>query len=103
LKNDERLLGMIGLAMKAGKIITGEDGCEKAIRSGKAHLVLVATDASENTKKKFTDKTNFYKVPLHSLFTKETMAQAIGKQNRATIVIADDGFAKSMSKLIINN
>lgn len=100
MTNEKKLLSLIGLAKKAGKIITGEDGCETAIRSGQATLVLVATDASNNTKKKFTNKTTFYKVPLYSIFTKDEMSEAIGAQNRATIVVADAGFTKSMLSLI---
>ena len=100
MTNEKKLLSLIGLAKKAGKIVTGEDGCEAAIRSGQAALVFVATDASDNTKKKFKNKTTFYKVPLHILFTKDEMSEAIGMQNRATLVVADPGFAKSMFKMV---
>jgi len=94
---------MLGLATKAGKIITGEDACVNTIRSGKATLVLVATDASENTKKKFNDKAAYYKVSLLSIFTKDQLAKATGKQNRATVVLTDEGFTKSIQKLITDN
>jgi len=100
--NEQKILSMLGLATKAGKIITGEDGCLNAIRSGKARLVLLATDASQNTQKKFTDKTTYYKTPLVSIFSKDQMAMAIGKQNRVTLVLTDEGFAKSIQKLIDN-
>ena len=44
-----RIYGYIGLAMKAGKIKAGEFSTEKSIKGGKARLVLVAEDASDNT------------------------------------------------------
>ena len=47
---------MLGLAMKAGKVISGETGCENSIRDGSAYLVILAEDASANTMKKFKDK-----------------------------------------------
>ena len=46
----DRILNLIGLAMKAGKVVSGEFSVEKCIKSGKARLVIIATDASENTK-----------------------------------------------------
>ena len=51
--NEKRLLSYLGLAKRAGKVASGEFQTEEAIRKGKAELVLVAGDASDNTKKKF--------------------------------------------------
>ena len=48
-----KVLGSLGLAMKAGDVVSGEFMTEKAIREGIARLVIVAKDASGNTKKKF--------------------------------------------------
>ena len=50
-----RVYGLIGLAMKAGKIKAGEFSVEKSIKEGKAKVVFVAEDASENTTKKFNN------------------------------------------------
>ena len=36
---------MIGLATKAGKVVSGEFAVEKAIKDGKAFLVTIAEDA----------------------------------------------------------
>ena len=59
---------MIGLATKAGKTVTGEFMSEKAVKEGKACLVIVASDASDNTKKKFNNMEReyykkFWKIP----------------------------------------
>ena len=50
--------------MKAGKIKAGEFSTEKSIKGGKARLVLVAEDASDNTIKKFSNSCLHYKVPF---------------------------------------
>ena len=71
LKN--RLFSILGLAQKAGKIASGEFATEKAVKSGLAYLVIVAEDASDNTRKKMTNMTTFYKVPLHITGTKEQL------------------------------
>ena len=54
-----KVLGSLGLAMKAGDVVSGEFMTEKAIREGIAKLVIVAEDASGNTKKKFADSCHF--------------------------------------------
>ena len=61
----DKALAMIGLAQKAGKIVSGEFATEKAVKTGKAALVIVAGDASENTKKMFTNMCAFYEVPVY--------------------------------------
>ena len=51
--NEKRILSMLGLAAKAGNLVSGEFSVEKAVKEHKAFLVIVAGDASDNTKKNF--------------------------------------------------
>lgn len=51
----DRVRSLLSLAMKAGKLVSGEFLTEKAVKTGKATLVIAAEDASDNTKKMFTD------------------------------------------------
>jgi len=95
----KQLLSMVALARRAGKVITGEDSCHRAIRNGEALLVLLASDASANTQKKFRDKTNFYNIPIITHFTKDEITTHTGLQNRATIAITDQNFAKKIQEL----
>ena len=53
-----RVLGMLGLAAKAGKITFGADSCKEAIMKNKVKLIILAQDASERTKTKFIDMAN---------------------------------------------
>ena len=55
---------MIGLAQKAGKTASGEFSTEKAVKTGCAALVIVSTESSDNTKKKFRNMCEYYKVPF---------------------------------------
>jgi len=98
--NKKRALSMLALARKAGKVVTGEENCEKAIREGYAHLVLVAADASGNTQKKFKNKTKFYNATLIDLFTKNEISSHTGLHNRSTIVITDQNFAKTLIEIM---
>ena len=46
-----RVLGVLGLARRAGALAIGTNSVLEAVRKGKAYLVLIASDASENTAK----------------------------------------------------
>ena len=50
-----KILSLVGLATKAGKTASGEFSTEKSVKEGKASLVIVSVESSENTKKKFTN------------------------------------------------
>ena len=97
---NNQVLQLLGLATRAGKIVTGESLCVKAVQSREAKLVVVATDASSNTKKLFRDKTTFYNIPHYELATKEELGKAVGKVNRASLAVIDEGFAQSIAKLL---
>lgn len=90
--------GLLGLAAKAGKIVSGEFCTEREVKSGKAALVLVADDASDNTKKKFKNMCDFYKVPIYFYKDKDTLGHAIGKEFRASLAVLDQGFAGGIGK-----
>ena len=91
-------MSLVGLATKAGKTASGEFSTEKAVKTGKAYLVLVAEDASENTKKKFRNMCTFYEVPLYFLSDKEGLGRAMGKEFRASLAVQDENFAKAIRK-----
>ncbi len=93
-----KTLSMISLATKAGKTKSGEFMTEKEVKEGNACLVIVAGDASENTKKKFKNMCDFYKVPIYFYGDKDTLGHAMGKEFRASLAVTDAGFAKGIRK-----
>ena len=94
----KKVLGTLGLAMKAGRVVSGEFMTERAIREGTAKLVIVAEDASDNTKKKFSDSCRYYRVPYAQFGDKDLLGNALGKQFRASLAVTDRGFAVSIGK-----
>lgn len=96
--NKKSIYSLLGLAMKAGKIASGEFCVEKSVKSGHSHFVILAEDASDNTKKMFGNMCSYYQVPLHYFGTKDELGCCIGKQFRASLSIEDEGFAKSIIK-----
>ena len=100
---DKKILSFFGLAARAGRIASGEFQTETAVKDGTAKLVVVAEDASDNTKKLFRDKCSFYKVPNITLGTKEELGHAIGKEFRASLAVLDEGFANAIMKKMEDN
>ena len=94
---------MIGLATKAGKTVSGEFSTEKAVKTGKAWLVIVSEEASDNTRKMFTNMCTYYKVPIYFFGKKSELGHAMGKEMRASLVMMDAGFAKAVVKLLNTN
>lgn len=94
----DKVLSMLGLATKAGKVVSGEFSTEKAIKSGNAYLVIVAEDASDNTKKEFSDSCSYYQVPFVIYGTKDSLGHCIGKQMRASLAVVDEGFGREIAK-----
>ena len=71
----------------------------EAVRKGKAKLVLLASDASDNTKKQLQDKASFYKVPVETLpYGMLELGHAIGKDHTVAIAILEEGFVISYTK-----
>lgn len=88
---------LLGLANRARKIVTGEF-VVKSIQNKTAKLVLIAEDASDNTKKRLTDKCAFYQIEYRIYSDSDNLSYAIGKSNRVAIAVTDEGFAKSLLK-----
>ena len=91
---------MLGLAQRAGRIESGEFSTEKAVKKGKASLVVVASDASGNTKKKFRDMCSYYGVSIRTGPEKEVLGHAIGCEMRASLAVTDSGFADAIAALM---
>ena len=101
MTNEEKLLNLLGLAQRAGRLASGGEAAEGCIRSGKAALVLLASDASEGTRKRYEDMARFRKVELCTVLTKEKLGASIGKAERSAVAVADAGFAKAMKKCLV--
>ena len=75
----DKILSLLGLAARGRNLVSGEFSTEKAVKEGKAQLVIVSTDASDNTKKLFTDKCNYRDIPIYYYSEKEELGKAIGR------------------------
>ena len=96
-----KIFSVIGMATKAGKTVSGEFATEKAVKTGKAFLVIVSEAASYNTNKMFRNMCSYYEVPMYTYGTKVDLGHSMGKEFRASLAVTDEGFAKSIEKRLI--
>lgn len=93
--DNERARGVVGLAMKAGRLVSGGFAVERALKRGAALAVIVDDEASENTKKQLRDACAYRRIPLYEL---GGLGRAIGKEERMEAAITDRGFAEMLKK-----
>ncbi|ATX71277.1 L7Ae/L30e/S12e/Gadd45 family ribosomal protein [Spiroplasma clarkii] len=96
----KNLLGSLGLAMSAGKLVAGATLFDK-IKKNKVLLVLTVNDMGPSQLKKINDKCNFYKIPIYQgLVSTDELNQAIGKTNTKAVGVIDPNFKKLIEKNI---
>lgn len=91
-----KVLSLLGIAMRGRNLVSGEFQTLEAVKNGTAVLVIVAEDASANTKKLFTDKCKYYEVPVREFGTKEELGRAIGRDIRSSLGVRDEGLAEAI-------
>lgn len=99
MNNKTKALNLLGLAQRARKLESGSPTVLANVRSKQAKLVIIAEDASQNTKKQFLDKSEYYNVPSVVIFSKADISKALGKE-RTVCAFTDNGFAQSFKKLL---
>lgn len=100
--NADRILSFIGLAKRANMVLTGEEKVLSAIKSDKAHLVILSGDASERTAKTITDKCKFYKKNLIIFSDRFSLGKFTKKQYAVTLAVTDKNFADKITELYNN-
>ncbi|GAA6820646.1 YlxQ family RNA-binding protein [Helicobacter pylori] len=96
----EKIVNFLGLAMRAGKVKTGESVIINEIKKHRIQLVIIAEDASENTKKIIQNKCESYHISFRIFGTRSELGQALGKVERVNVGITDQGFAKKLLSMI---
>lgn len=100
MSDNIKIASIIGMANKANKIVSGEEILRKSIREKKVKLIIIAKDASDNTKKRFSNSASYYDIPYYTVLTKYDFSKSLGWKNRSVIGITDSNFANTLEKLI---
>ena len=100
--NEKRALTFLGLCMRAGQPLSGQEACVSAVRDGQAALVLLDEGASANTKKRLTDACHSHDTPLYPIQT-GALGRAIGKAGRMVVALPKGGMAEKLGELRKNH
>lgn len=100
MNNESRVLGLIGISTKAGKISFGTDAVLERIERKKTSLVIIAKDASERAKDNMRNACNKNEVRIIEFGTIEAISHAIGKNNKSVICINEKNIGEEIYKII---
>ena len=95
----DKILNLLGLAKKAGRLEVGEEPTGAAARARDARLIVVAADAAENTTRRvrhFADAGQclWVRIPAE----KDQLGSALGRSSCAMAAITDIGFAQAVAE-----
>ncbi len=99
---EEKILKLYGLAVRARKVKTGMPNTEASIKKGQARCVLLAKDAEEGTKKEIRFLCQKYKVLLIELSDKESLGRYAGKEEIACAAVSDEHFTSGIRNYTID-
>jgi ribosomal protein L7Ae-like RNA K-turn-binding protein len=91
-----RAFELLGLAQRAGAVERGVDATRRAIRDGRARLVLIADDASAAQLKKITGLLEHRPVPSRPAGGQDELGAALGAPPLSAVAITRQDFAEPM-------
>ena len=93
------LIGLLGIARKAGKAEAGEESVATAAKGHKARVLLLASDAGDRTRRHAETLSGEGNCPLLSVpLTKEELGGALGRGSCAILALTDVGLAAAAVK-----
>lgn len=95
----DKTLSLLGLMRRANAIAIGETATGNAARSGEAKLIVIASDASENARKRASGFAYGKKLEIVTLpYTKDEISAATGRPGCSMAAVCDKGFADALQK-----
>lgn len=97
---NEKAVGLLGLARRAGKLRYGYGTAVDAVKSGEAKLVLLSADLSEKTGKNVRFEAERRGVPvIGTAYTMEEFHRAMGKKT-GVLAVCDTGFSEALCRAL---
>ncbi|HEY5560151.1 MAG TPA: ribosomal L7Ae/L30e/S12e/Gadd45 family protein [Clostridiaceae bacterium] len=85
----DNFLQFLSISKKAGALVAGYNKSEEAVKANNAKLVIIAIEASINTKEKFNRICQAKKIPLIEGYSKYDLGKFIGKEEISVLTIID--------------
>ncbi|MBR2453266.1 MAG: ribosomal L7Ae/L30e/S12e/Gadd45 family protein [Clostridia bacterium] len=96
---NEKFFRMLGLATRMRGVVFGEGAARDSIKSGKAEIVIVSEDASDNTKKRFKNSCDFYGKRLIICGDRFLLGKYTGRTFAVVVAVTDKNIAKSINDI----
>ena len=94
--NEQKVKGLIGLAVRARQISAGADACRILVRNGECTVLMIDSSAADNTRKKAEDLCCRAGIPVKFL-PEGLIENATGKSNRI-LGVRKGSFAEQILK-----
>ncbi|NLL30573.1 MAG: 50S ribosomal protein L7ae-like protein [Clostridiales bacterium] len=94
-----KFFNFLGLAKRAGSLIEGYSKCNEQRNKKDIYLFIISKDASESTKKKFTNHCKIKNIKCIEDFTKEELGVSIGREEVKILAVSDENIAKKLYAL----
>ncbi len=95
-----KIVSLLGLARRAGKLVFGYDAVVGSIKEEKAKLLLIACDMSPKTKKNVKFEADKFGISLFELPCDiEEITAGIGKK-AGVVAITDENFAQGIKSIV---
>ena len=91
-----RIVNLIGMARKAGAIVSGSNTVLQELGKPQSSLLIVATDAATGTADKILNRAKGCDVPSIKLFDKQILGSAVGQDDRSHLVLTNKKFARNI-------
>ena len=93
------ILSLLGLALRGGRLVMGEEPVEAVARARDARVLLLASDAADNTRRRVehfaqAGQCLWLRVP----FTKAELGRQFGRTSVAVAAVTDVGLASAVVK-----
>ena len=95
---NRRSLNYLGIAKRSGNLICGTDMVVKSLPASKIKLIILANDASSNTKDKIIRKAYYYQIQVYEKFSSLELSQAVGASHLMVIGLTDEGLKQAFLK-----
>lgn len=94
-----RVLDLLGLAARAGSLVTGTDAVRQAVREERLHRVFLAEDAAQGQRQKLVPLLQARGVPSHILFSRVELGSAVGRGPVSAVGVIDRNLARRAGEL----
>lgn len=97
---ERKVLGLIGLGMRARNVVVGVERVRDAAKRGKLAFALVAPDASANSRDKVLPLLTARRVRVFEGPTAAALGAAVGKESAAAVGITNAALAAGVRRLV---